>query len=87
MLLLASSREVLHGRGVARGGHGGAFTRPSLIFAPPSRFIYLKYIRNVAIVKTTFLLLLKCTERSGISSVVTLVTSRVTKVRSFTRVI
>ena len=23
MLLLASSREVLHGRGVARGGHGG----------------------------------------------------------------
>ena len=44
MLLLASSREVLHGRGVARGGHGGAFARPSLIFAPPSRFIYLKYI-------------------------------------------
>ena len=30
-VLLASSREVLHGRGVARGGHGGAFARPSLI--------------------------------------------------------
>ena len=52
MLLLASSREVLHGRGVARGGHGGAFAQPSLIFAPPSRFIYLKYIMYVAIVKT-----------------------------------
>ena len=44
MLLLASSREVLHDRGVARGGHGGEFARPSLIFAPLSRFIYLKYI-------------------------------------------
>ena len=32
MLLLASSR------GVARGGHGGAFARTSLICAPPSRF-------------------------------------------------
>ena len=74
MLLLASSRDV------ARGGHGGAFARPSLIFAPPSRFIYLK-IYNVAIVKST-LLLLTCTERSGIGSVITLVTSRVTKVRS-----
>ena len=79
MLLLANSREVLHGRGVARGGHGGAFARPSMIFSPPSRFIYLIY--NVAIVKST-LLLLKCTERSGIGSVVTLVTSRMTKVRS-----
>ena len=79
MLLLASSREVLHGRGVARGGHDGAFARPTLIFAPPSRFIYLIY--NVAIVKST-LLLLKCTERSGINSIVTLVTSHVTKVRS-----
>ena len=38
-------------------------------------------IYNVAIVKST-LLLLTCTERSGIGSVITLVTSRVTKVRS-----
>ena len=52
MLLLASSREVLHGRGAARGGHGEAFARPSLVFAPPSRFILFK-IYNVAIVKTT----------------------------------
>ena len=71
MLLLASNR------GVARGGHGGTFARPSLIFAPHQD---LK-IYNVAIVKST-LLLLTCTERSGIGSVITLVTSRVTKVRS-----
>ena len=44
-------------------------------------FIYLFKIYNVSIVKTT-LLLLKCTERSGIGSVVMLVTSRVIKVRS-----
>ena len=71
MLLLASSR------GVARGGHGGAFARTSLICAHHQD---LK-IYSVAIVKST-LLLLTCTERSGIGSVITLVTSRVTKVRS-----
>ena len=47
----------------------------------PIGTVYLFKIYNVAIVKST-LLLLTCTERSGIGSVITLVTSRVTKVRS-----
>ena len=78
ILLLASSREVLHGRGVARGGHTWWGIWLTVTDLCPTIKIYLFKIYNVAIVKTT---LATSVERSGISSVVTLVTSRVTKVR------
>ena len=53
MLLLASSREVLHGRGVARGGHGGRGICPTITDLCPTIKIDLFKIYNVAIVKTT----------------------------------